>query len=130
MLKEDLNRLKEKYMVNTQGYTYDEKNNVWYTPENKPMTQKEFEKARKGIDRNKALDAATSGEYYLDSIYKDYIMPTFTQGSNFAKTYGLNSTSQDYVTRAMLKLQSGEADKEFFDLLTDEEKKVLSSNQY
>ena len=94
------------------------------------MSQKDFEKARNKISGSDAARAAASGEYSLNTLYQDYVMPTFTEGANIAERSGLNSTSQDYITRAMLKLQSGEADKEFFDLLTDEEKRALKANQY
>lgn len=124
--KSNNRKLKELYMQNSLGYT--KEGDVWKDASGNPLSQSKFKKIRDEIDTDTARNAYNSGEYVTETTYENDIKPTIDKAAKLSSERGFNSSSKQYIEEALLRLQSGTADTEFFNKLTNEEKEALRSS--
>lgn len=121
-----VDKLKDEYLQHVYGWSYDEKDEIWskdgvaYSKDSK-----EWQDKRNELDITKVIKAHNSGSVFTRSNYEKEVDDVIDKGVSLASKKGLSGTSSDYVTEALLRLKAGTADKEFFDLLTKEEKDAL-----
>ena len=127
LMGDEIGQLREEYAQKSLGYS--KTNGVWYDPEGNPITNKKMDKVLKSFDIYDAVLAHNSGEYQTQENYENIILPTLQKAKDLAISKNLKSSSESYITEALLRLQAGTFDKDFANLLTNEEKSILQSGK-
>lgn len=121
--------VKKEYAKQALGYKQDEKTGAWYTSDQRPVSDSDMKIVLSGIDVHDAMAAWNSGEYSTAKNYNEKIKPTLDKAKNLVSKNKLDSSSESYITEALLRLQAGTFDDEFAKKLTNEEKAILNKNR-